>query len=63
MCQISMMEPFVKIGNNVKRLITQYFYNFHNKYESLKPASLLGKILQHRRFPVNFAKFLRAPIL
>ena len=29
----------------------------------LKPATLLKKRLWHRCFPVNFAKFLRTPIL
>ena len=29
----------------------------------LRPATLLKKRLWHRRFPVNFAKFLRTPFL
>ena len=28
----------------------------------LRPATLLKKRLWHRRFPVNFAKFLRTPV-
>ena len=28
-----------------------------------RPATLLKKSLWHRRFPVNFAKFLRTPFL
>ena len=31
--------------------------------EDLRPATLLIKILWHRCFPVNFAKFLREPFL
>ena len=34
---------------------------FNNKVTDLRPAALLKKILWHRGFPVNFAKFLRAP--
>ena len=34
-----------------------------NKVASLRPATLLKKRLWHRCFPVNFAKFLRAPFL
>ena len=30
---------------------------------SLRSATLLKKILQHRCFPVNFSKFVRAPFL
>ena len=32
---------------------------FFNKVAGLRPATLLKKRLWHRRFPVNFAKFLR----
>ena len=34
-----------------------------NKIAGLRPATLLKKSLWHRCFPVNFAKFLRAPFL
>ena len=34
---------------------------FFNKVSGLRPATLLKKRLWHRRFPVNFAKFLRTP--
>ena len=34
---------------------------FFNKVASLRPATLLKKGLWHRCFPMNFAKFLRAP--
>ena len=32
-----------------------------NKVAGLRAATLLEKGLWHRRFPVNFAKFLRTP--
>ena len=34
-----------------------------NKVAGLRPATLLKKKLWHRRFPVNFVKFLRTPFL
>ena len=34
-----------------------------NKVAGLRPATLLKKRLGHSCFPVNFAKFLRAPFL
>ena len=40
--------------------------NIHRKtliFCSLKVCNFIKKRLQHRRFPVNIAKFLRAPIL
>ena len=37
---------------------------FLNKFAGLWPtALLLKKRLEHRCFPVNFAKFLRTPLL
>ena len=36
---------------------------FFNKVAFKKPATLFKKRLWHRCFPVNFAKFLRTPIL
>ena len=36
---------------------------FFNKITGLSPATLLKKRLWHRRFPVNFAKFVRTPFL
>ena len=32
-----------------------------NKVAGFRPATLLKKRLWHRRFPVDFAKFLRTP--
>ena len=34
---------------------------FFNKVVGLGPTTLLKKKLQHKCFPVNFAKFLRTP--
>ena len=34
-----------------------------NKVAGLRPATLLKKKLWHRCFPINFAKFLRTPLL
>ena len=36
---------------------------FFNKVSGLRPAKLLKKGLWHSFFPVNYAKFLRAPSL
>ena len=36
---------------------------FFNKVAGLRSATLLKKILWHRCFPVNFAKFLKTPFL
>ena len=36
---------------------------FFNEVADLRPATLLKKRLRHRCFPVNFAKFLRTPLL
>ena len=38
-------------------------YDNENDRNSLRPVTLLKKRLWHRCFPVNFAKFLRAPFL
>ena len=37
--------------------------SFLNKVVGLQPVSLLKKRLQHKGFPVKFAKLLRTPIL
>ena len=36
---------------------------FFSKVAGVRPATLLKKRLWHRRFPMNFAKFLRTPFL
>ena len=53
---------------SVKRRCSQKFRKFHRKTpapETLfqRPATLFKKSLWRRFFPVNFAKFLRAPFL
>ena len=52
------------LGNFVKftgKLLCQSL--FFNIVADLRPATLLKKKLWHRHFPVNFAKFLRTPLL
>ena len=36
---------------------------YFNKVRGLRPATLLKKRLWHRCFPVDFAKFLRTPLI
>ena len=36
---------------------------YFNKFEDLRPETLFKRRLWHRRFPVNFAKFLRTSFL
>ena len=52
-------ESVQKIFQNSQK--TPVLSLFFNEVGGLRPATLLKKRLQHRRFPVNFAKFLRAP--
>ena len=52
------LENFTKFTG--KHLCWSHFFN---KVTSLKPSTLLKKRLQHRFFPVNFAKFLRTPFI
>ena len=55
-CKKDILRNFAKFTG--KRLCQSLFFN---KVAGLRPATLLKKRLWHRRFPVNFAKFLRAP--
>ena len=50
---------------NLAKFSEKHLYQglFFNKFAGLGPATLLKMRLWHRRFPVNFAKFLRAPFL
>ena len=52
---------------SVKQGVLKNFANFTEKYLcwslSLRPATLLKKRLQHRCFPMKFAKILRTPVL
>ena len=53
-------NAFLKISQNSQEN-TCARDSFFNKVAGLRPAILLKKSLYHRCFPVNFAKFLRAP--
>ena len=54
-CKKNVLRKFAKFTG--KYLCQRLFFN---KVVGLRPATLLKKILWHRCFPVNFAKFLRA---
>ena len=64
-------KVFYKIGalNYFTKFTEKHFYQrlffnkslFFNKVACLRPATLFKKRLWYRRFPVNFAKFLRIP--
>ena len=43
--------------------VLKNFANFIGKHQCLKACNVITKILQHRCFPVKFAKFLRTPFL
>ena len=55
----------------MKKDVLKNFAKFTGKHicpsqflnEVARPATLLKKRLQHKCFPVNFVKFLRAPFL
>ena len=53
-CKKGVLRNFEKFTG--KHLCQRFFFN---KVIDLSPAILLKKRLQHRCFPVNFAKFLR----
>ena len=50
---------------NFAKFIGKHLYQglFFNKVAGLRPANLLKKKLWHKCFPVNFEKFLGAPLL
>ena len=54
-------ELFLKISHFHKKAPVSE--SLFNKIADLKACSFIKKRLQHRCFPVNFAKFLRTPIL
>ena len=57
-CEKSVLKNFAKFtGKHLRQSL------FFNKVTGLRPATLLKKILWHRCFPVNFAKFLRTLFL
>ena len=56
----SVEKLFLEISQNShKRACARV--SFFSKVTGQRPATLLKKRLWHRSFPVNFAKFLRAP--
>ena len=55
-CKKSVLKNFVKFTGKYLRQSL-----FFDKVGGLSPATLLKKGLWHKRFPVNFAKFLRTP--
>ena len=68
MSRSSRPKVFFKKGilKNFAKFTGKHLYQslFFNKVAELKPATLLKKNrLWHRCFPVNIAKFLRAPFL
>ena len=58
--RFSLKKVFLEIWQNSQEN-TCARVSFFNKVASLRPATLLKKRLWHRRFPVNFAKFLKIP--
>ena len=54
------LKLFLKLCNTYRK--TPVSSLFCSKVASLTRATFLKKRLQHRCFPVNIAKFLRAPI-
>ena len=65
-CKRGVLRTFAKFTG--KHLCQSIFFNKRKKGKiffdkDLRPATLLKKILWHRCFPVNFAKFLRTPFL
>ena len=67
LCRSSRPEVFCKKGvlKNFTKFTEKHLCQslFLNKDAALRPVTLLKKRLWHRYFPVNFAKFLRAPFL
>ena len=51
----------VVMPETAKKGVLKNFAKFTEKYQQLRPATLLKKRIQHRCFSVNFAKFLGAP--
>ena len=49
---------FLNAANQIR-----FFYEQKQPPEKARPATLLKKRIWHKCFPVNFAKFLRAPFL
>ena len=57
-CKEGVLRNFAKFtGKHLRKSL------FFNEIAGLRPATLWKKRLWHRSFPVNFAKFLRTPLL
>ena len=56
----SVEKVFLEISQNSHKKACARV-SFLSKVTGQRPATLLKKRLSHRSFPVNFAKFLRAP--
>ena len=57
----SVEKVFLEISQNSHKKACARVVSFLSKVTGQRPATLLKKRLWHRSFPVNFAKFLRAP--
>ena len=57
-CEKGVFRNFTKFTG--KHLCQSLFFN---KVAGLRPATLIKKSLWHKRFSVNFVKFLRTPFL
>ena len=58
--RFSVKKVFLEIWQNSQENICARV-SFFNKVAGLRPTTLLKKRLWHRRFPVNYAKFLKIP--
>ena len=58
--RFSVKKVFLVIWQNSQENICARV-SFFNKVAGLRPTTLLKKRLWHRRFPVNYAKFLKIP--
>ena len=56
--RFSVKKVFLEIWQNSQENICARV-SFFNKVAGLRPTTLLKKRLWHRRFPVNYAKFLK----
>ena len=64
-CYVFYYSPLQKQPPEVyyKKGVLKNFAKFRRKHLCLTPVTLLKKRPWHRCFPLNFAKFLRAPFL
>ena len=59
--EVFFKKALKKISNIHRK--TTVLESLLNKVAAFQPCSFIRKILRHRCFPVNIAKFLRTPIL